>query len=101
MRKLKTGIIKCRKCGKMFLPTANTPTLEVYLGEAEDKITYCSMKCMEETLDAVNSTNTLMDIPIKLVYFEKLVQLLSTDSPTYRAVYQDDFKVEFLPEEVR
>jgi hypothetical protein len=85
----------------MFLPTSDTPTLEVYLGEAEDRITYCSMKCMEETLDAVNSTNTSMDIPIKLVYFEKLVQLLSTDALTYRAVYKDDLKLEFLPEEVR
>jgi len=81
----------------MFLPTPLTPTLKVYLGEAEDVIIYCSEKCMEETLDAVNSTNTPFDIPIKLVFREKL-----SDVPlVYQVVYQDDLKLEFLPEEVR
>lgn len=85
----------------MFLPTSETPTLEVYLGEAEDKITYCSMKCMEETLDAVNSKNTEFDIPIKLVYFEKVVGLLNNSPLVYRAVYRDDLKLEYLPEVAR
>jgi hypothetical protein len=95
--KLKTGIIKCRKCGNMFLPTPLNPTLKVYLGEAEDCITYCSERCMEETLELVNSTNTGFDIPIKLVFKEKL-----SDVPlVYQVVYKDDLKLEFLPEDVR
>lgn len=81
----------------MFLPTPLTPTLKVYLGEAGDTIVYCSELCMNEAMDLVNSTNGKFDIPIKLVFKEKL-----TDLPlVYQAVYEADLKLEFLPEDVR